>query len=245
MDWMLIAMPILLACLGALGLVLWFLYRPEQGDLRIHLEGGTIDTRGWMVVGTVVVTVLLWLTDFWHGLPASVVALLPAVLLTASSILDRSDLNGLEWNVLILIAGGIALGSGIASTGLDQDLVRWLPIGSGTGALAVMLILMTGTWVLSIFMSNTAASNLILPIGISAAVSMGQPGWVASIGLAIAFSASLAMVLPISTPPNAIAYATQEFEPKDMARMGLTIGVGGILLVALLAHALCAAVLGD
>ncbi len=59
-----------------------------------------------------VVTVILWMTDRWHGLPSAVVALLPAVVLTATGIFTREDLGRLEWSILILIAGGISLGAG-------------------------------------------------------------------------------------------------------------------------------------
>lgn len=85
------------------------------------------------------------------------------------------------------------------------------------------------------FMSNTAAANLLLPVGLSAAATMGAKGGLspAQAALSIALAASLSMVLPVSTPPNAIAYARGEFTTRDMARVALLVGgLAALLIVA-------------
>lgn len=139
----------------------------------------------------------------------------------------------MEWRILILIAGGISLGSGTQVTGLDELMVRWLPLGT-TGGFAMIGVLVAATMVVGTFMSNTAAANLFLPIGLSAAAAL--PGGLVhpvQVALSIAFAASLSISLPISTPPNALAYASREFATREMSRIAIIVGGIGALLIVL------------
>ena len=159
------------------------------------------------------------------------VALLPAIAFTATGVLDQTDVDSLEWDILILIGGGIALGAGMQKTGLDQIVVQAVPLGG-----PFVLVGLVGTTVLvSTFMSNTAAANLLIPIGVSFALrttAASGPDPV-QLGLSIALAASLSMALPVSTPPNAIAYASGELDTADFARAGgLLGGLAVVLIVA-------------
>ncbi len=223
LDWMLVAVPLVLG----LALFTWWLltkfFAPATAGLRLEHAPARLTRRGWLVVAVFTVTVVLWLTDHWHGLPSAVVALLPAVVFTATGIFTREDIGRLEWHILILIAGGISLGT----------VVQWLPVAGGGLWLLAGLVL--ATMVVGSFMSNTAAANLLLPIGLSAAVTTGPAGGLSPVdaALSIALAASLSMVLPVSTPPNAIAYARGEFTTRDMARVALLVGgLAAVLIVA-------------
>lgn len=231
LDWMLVAVPLM----AGLGLFTWLTlakcYSPATAGLRLEHASARLTRRGWLVVAVFVVTVALWMTDRWHGLPAAVVALLPAVALTATGVFTREDLGRLEWSVLLLIAGGISLGAGMQLTGLDRLVVGWLP-ASGGNPLVLLTVLVLATLVLGTFMSKTAAANLMLPVGLSSAALAGSLPPVQA-ALSIALAASLSMALPISTPPNAIAYARGEFTTRDMARVGLLVGGLGALLIVL------------
>ena len=173
------------------------------------------------------VTIGLWLTDQVHGLPTSVVALVPVVGFTTTGIIRRSDINSLEWHILILIAGGIALGVGMKMTGLDQIIVDLIPQNS----MIIFPLLIVVTILLSTFMSNTAASNLLIPLGISFATGLGSSQLSLEIGVGVAFAASMAMALPISTPPNAIAYSKGVLGSKDFTKAGLIIGLIAFFLI--------------
>lgn len=232
LDWMLVAVPLAAVLLLVAWLLLWKFFRPGAADFHLESSAHKIDGRGLYVLVVLTATVGLWLTDQVHGLPSAVVALLPAVAFTATGLLDRRDVNSLEWNILILIAGGVALGVGMQQTGLDQALVAAVPVGGGLllGALVLTTLL------LSTFMSNTAAANLLLPIGISFAAATGAaagPGAV-QLGFSIALAASVSMALPVSTPPNAIAYATGEITGRDFALAGIIIGLLAALLIVAL-----------
>jgi sodium-dependent dicarboxylate transporter 2/3/5 len=225
LDWMLVGVPLMAGLILFAWLLLWRLFPPRMPGLKLGLVAQRPSGRALYVVGVFATTVILWLSEPWHGLPAAVVALLPAIALTAPGILNRDDLNRLPWNILILIGGGIALGAGMQMTGLDHLLVEQLPShGEGPWLLATLVI---ATVVIGTFMSNTAVANLLLPIGISTAGS-GSPVLVA---VSIALAACVSMALPISTPPNAIAYASGEIGTRDLARLGLATGVIAIVWI--------------
>jgi sodium-dependent dicarboxylate transporter 2/3/5 len=229
LQWMLVAMPLTVGMLGvAWGVLRWF-YPPQTEDLTLRAGRPPLSGRGVFVLSVLVLTVGLWLTDRWHGLPTAVVALLPAIAFTATGVLDQTDVDSLEWDILILIGGGIALGAGIQMTGLDQIVVGAVPLGGAS----VGVGLVAATVVLSTFMSNTAAANLLIPIGVSFAMQVLSGGGAGpfQIGLSIALAASLSMGLPVSTPPNAIAYASGELTTKDFAQAGGIIGLLGVVLI--------------
>ncbi|MEL7168582.1 MAG: SLC13 family permease, partial [Bacteroidota bacterium] len=196
----------------------------------LHLQPITsrLTGRGYVVLAVALSTIALWLTEPWHGLPTAVVALLPVVAFTSLGVLNRHDFDALQWNVLVLIAGGLALGVGMRLTGLDVALVQALPTGGATA----LLILTAGTLVLSTFMSNTAAANLVLPIGVSLAMAMGDAASGIEVALCIALVASSAMALPVSTPPNAIAYAQGELTTRDMVMAGTIVSLLALALIA-------------
>jgi solute carrier family 13 (sodium-dependent dicarboxylate transporter), member 2/3/5 len=232
LDWMAVASPLMLG----LALFTWFVlcksFPPGTSALRLEQTRDRPTRPGWVVLGVLVVTVVLWLTGRWHGVPSAVVALLPVVALSAAGVFTRDDLGRIEWSILILIAGGISLGAGMQMTGLDQLAVQWLPT-SGKNNLWLLAALVVATMVLGSFMSNTAAANLLLPGGLAAAAAAGPEGGLhpVHVALSIALAASLAMPLPISTPPNAIAFARGEFATRDMARIALIIAVPAALLI--------------
>ncbi|MEM9664343.1 MAG: DASS family sodium-coupled anion symporter [Bacteroidota bacterium] len=229
LDWMLIAVPLALLLLAVTWGLLAVLFRPVTRGAQLRPQAQRIEPRGWYVIIVIVATIALWLTDRLHGLPTAVVALLPTVAFTATGLLGRRDFNRLEWHILILIAGGIALGVGMQQTGLDQVMVGLIPVEGAW----LLVALVAATIVFSTFMSNTAAANLLLPIGISIALVAEANGGPSAqqLTLCIALAASTAMALPISTPPNAIAYAHGELETRDLALAGSLVSVLAAVLI--------------
>ncbi|MEX2551145.1 MAG: DASS family sodium-coupled anion symporter [Nitriliruptoraceae bacterium] len=225
LDWMLLAVPLMLALLfGA-----WFFVtrRFIPADTTLDLEMTARFNRSpAAIVFTVVagVTVVLWLTEPIHGLSSSTVGFLPVVALLATGVLGPRDLQGLQWHVLWLVAGGIALGAGISGSGLDTWIlgaVAWDRMAAAT----LLGLLALAALALSNVISNSAAANLLVPLALSLATTVAvEPALMAVlVGLACA----LGMALPISTPPNAIAYATGEVPQPAMASTGIVIGVVG------------------
>lgn len=226
-SWMMVAVPLMVVLLAALGWFLLKLYGRSAGaGTGFTLPASRLGKRALWVVGVFVFTATLWLTEGLHGLPASVVSLFPVVALLVGGFVSQKDINRLEWDVLILIAGGLALGYGLSVTELDSRIVAILPSGKVGMGLIAMLVM--ATFILSTLISNSAVANLLLPIGLAAAY--GQPGLLA-VMLPIALTASLAMGLPVSTPPNAMAYARGELTASDMAKAGIPIGLFGVGLI--------------
>jgi sodium-dependent dicarboxylate transporter 2/3/5 len=230
LDWMLVAVP--LVCVLALlaWIVLYRVFPPSTGNLRLELKHSRLTRHGWLVVGVFVVTVALWMSDRWHGLPAALVALLPSVVLTTTRVFTRDDLAQIDWSVLILIAGGISLGTGMQMTGLDDVVGGWIQTDN---RLARILALVFGTVLVGTFMSNTAAANLFLPIGLGAAAlaTANTSLHPVQAAMCIALAASMSMALPISTPPNAMAHARGEFSTLEMVRVTLIISITGALAI--------------
>ncbi|MGJ4789684.1 SLC13 family permease [Leptospira koniambonensis] len=239
-TWMLLAVPLLIILLFAA----WFwLLRafPASEGLTLSLRYETISEEGSekklrFVLFGFLATVLLWLTESFHGIPAGVVALFPLLLFTSFGILESNDLRSLEWDVLILVAGGIALGTGIEKSGAGIWFGELIGKQAGPGeSLWVLGIFFSIGLFLSTFLSNTATANLLVPLALPVAALLlpGNESYAIQLVLGSALGASLAMSLPVSTPPNAVAYAVGGFEIKDMAKVGVKIGIFGLILVLL------------
>lgn len=230
-GWMLLAVPLMLVVLL---FAWWFLTRryiaadtPLTLQLSADFDRSPAAILFYLIAGA---TVLLWLTEPFHGISSSTVGFLPVVALLATQVMGADDIRRLQWPVLWLVAGGIALGAGIGNSGLDVwlvGLVAWdaLP-------LTLLLFLLVGVSLgLSTVISNSATANLLVPLALSLAI--GLPIDPTAVGVMVALACALAMALPISTPPNAVAYATGEVQTREMVVSGIVIGGFGALLLAL------------
>lgn len=233
LKWLLIGLPpaTLLSILG------WFYLQgryPAQlavldvGQLlRSKPKSGPAPAPAWRRVLVVVVgltTVVLWMTGSFHRAPTAVVSLLPVVAFTTAGVLGVDDMRSLPWDVLLLLAGGLALGASVEETGLARWLVSLLPLDS-LGILGLALALAYFTAILSNLMSNTATAGVLIPVAIGMA-----PGAEGQLALTLALSASTAMCLPIATPPGALVFATGQVEAREFVAPGLLLGIVGPLL---------------
>ena len=233
-QWMIVMMPyaILLLIIGWFFLKKMFPFKAKTIDLKIEGEVKK-DWRTVVVAVTFIVTVLLWLLDRVTGINANAVAMLPIAVFAVTGVIKAKDLQGLSWDVLWMVAGGFALGLALNSSGLAEAAIDSIPFGSFS-PLVILGVSGVICYPLSNFISNTATSALLVPILAMVSKGMGNSlgaiGGVATILIGIAISASCAMCLPISTPPNAIAYSTGLVEQKQMLRIGLLMGIIGMVL---------------
>ncbi|MCB1161703.1 MAG: DASS family sodium-coupled anion symporter [Candidatus Krumholzibacteriia bacterium] len=227
LAWMAGAFPLMLLML-AIAYALLLAFFPLGGSaFTLDLPAGGPASRRGLVYGTFAVTVLLWLSDAVHHIPSALVALLPVCVFSVAGLFDKEHLRDLAWDILLLIGGGLALGVGIQATGLGESVVRVLAL-DGLPPLAALAIVGAAMALLATVISHTASANVILPLALTVAAA-----WPARMGVAAALCASLGMALPISTPPNAIAYGSERLSVRDMARVGALITVLGILLTVL------------
>ena len=119
-GWMVFAIPLMVMMLLLGWVLLIMFYPPPRGrlDLKWAHNRQKPGPKQWIVYATFSVTVGLWVTSHWTGIPIAAVALLPVVVFTATRLLDRYDINHLDWDILLLMAGGLALGSGMKTSGL-------------------------------------------------------------------------------------------------------------------------------
>lgn len=229
-DWMLIAVPLQLIYLVVIAVVLYFLFRPRHSGIQAEIAPqGKPSRREWTVLGIGGLTVMLWLTSRLHGVPDSIVALVPVVLLLGSGLLGVREFRGLRWDVLMLIGGGLALGVGMRESGLSDYIVSALAVGSLPPAL-IMLVFLSLTALLTTFMSNTATAALLIPVVGGVGARMGLE---AMLVIGVGVAASLAMALPVSTPPNAIAYGQGGIRVRDMFLAGGLITLLAVVITAL------------
>lgn len=225
-QWMMIGIPGTLSIIGLAWLLLLFLYR---GKAEVEAPEKTSSPLVWTpatitVVAGAVLTVLGWVTTSWHGQSAGTVAMIPLILFFGTGILKVGDLRSLSWDVLMLMGGGLCLGAAIAKSGLAEWVVGLLPV-EGVGIYGITVAFGFLACFMSSIMSNTATANLLMPIILGLSLEPLSP-----ILVGVAFACSLAMPLPISTPPNAMAFSSGEIRVKDMVRPGLILTVIGVVL---------------
>ncbi|MEZ4985273.1 MAG: SLC13 family permease [Saprospiraceae bacterium] len=181
-------------------------------------DGGRLRKR--IVIVTLGVTLLLWLTGRIHGIPPAAVSGIPIIVFTMVSIITGEDVRTLPWDTLMLVAGGLSLGLAIQDIGLSDYFVSQLQHLSVATWLVVPTVFALMTVVMSNVMSNTAAATILMPIG---AIWPGLHP--AVLPLAIGLAASCALFLPVSTPPNAIVYATGRVTQQDFRFGGIIVGL--------------------
>ena len=136
--------------------------------------------------------------------------------------------EGIEWGTLILFGGGLAMGSMMYKTGLSAwigDLIVG-SMGGSVSQVTIVAVFSVMALLLSELTSHTAATNMIGPLAITVAVSAGLSPIPVAVGIAL--SASLGFMLPVSTPPNAIVYATGYIPITKMLSTGVYIDIIGI-----------------
>ncbi|MFA6884761.1 MAG: SLC13 family permease, partial [Paludibacteraceae bacterium] len=233
-EWAVVMIPFVIVILLFSWQLLLRLFPFSTDKIEIEIEGTyRKDTKSVIVYVTFALTVILWMLDKVTGLDANVVALIPVAVFCVTGILTKDDLREISWDVLWLVAGGFALGVGLSDTGLAKHMISAIPFDTWS---PVLVIVGSGflCCLMSEFMSNTATAALLMPILAAVGVGMGgtlEPyGGMSSLLVGIAVSASLAMALPISTPPNALAHSTGLTQQKDMAKVGIIVGVVGMVL---------------
>ncbi|MBR0314551.1 MAG: SLC13/DASS family transporter [Bacteroidales bacterium] len=228
-EWMMFMFPLVIVLL----IISWFIIKKmfpfTQKTVELKIEGEM--KKGWqttVVIVTFFVTVLLWLLDSFTGINTYTVALIPFVVFALTGVIHRRDLEEINWSVIWMVAGGFALGYGLNASGLANLAVKSIPFGDFS---PVLILVISGLicYMLSNFISNSATAALLMPILAVVCTAMGDSlnviGGTSTVLIGVAIAASSAMILPISTPPNALAFATNLVQQKDMSKIGIIVGL--------------------
>jgi sodium-dependent dicarboxylate transporter 2/3/5 len=234
LDWMKFGIPVsfALTAIGCIALIR--IYIKDTTPISLDFledtkpEAAVESTLKRKIVAAVIfITVGLWLTTSLHGLTVASICAVPLVILTVTRVLEGKDIQGIPWDTLLLVAGGLSLGIALEQTGLLNHYAEML-ISMKLNSMILIFVFAYLTMLVSNIMSNTAASTVMIPLGMAI-----LPDMKLEVAMIIAISASTAMFLPVSTPPNAIAFSTGLVEQKDFRLGGILVGLLGPLLAIL------------
>ena len=145
----------------------------------------------------------------------------------------KDGVEGIEWGTLLLFGGGLAMGALMYTTGLSAWIGTGITefLGGHPSEWVFVGVFCVAALILSELTSHTASTNLIAPIAIGAALSLGFNPIPVAIGIAL--SSSLGFMMPVSTPPNAIVYASGYVPITKMIKSGVIIDIIGITVVTI------------
>lgn len=226
LQWVSMTLPLALIILFVSIMVIWFFFPPKSKILMPKLQPITLNKNGIKVLLGAVGMIALWLTSPFHKLPESLVALMGVSYFVAFELLELKDIKSIEWDVLFLMWGGLALGEAMITSKLIPNLFENIHQMSGNFWLFVVFCILS--MILSSFMSNTATASLLLPIIVYFPLENKI-----LLSIVIALCCSLTLTFPISTPPNALAYAMRTFSTKDMFKSGFIISVFALIIIIL------------
>lgn len=234
-QWMLIMGPLVIILLLICWRVILYFFPFSKKTIELEIKGEI--HRGWrmyVVIATFIITILLWIIPKEvTGINTNTVSMIPMGIFAITGVINAKDLQQIDWSVIWMVAGGFALGLGMNGSGLADVAIESIPFGSWS---PIVILIVSGLicYFLSNFISNTATAALLMPILAVVCRAMGNKldviGGTSTVLIGVAIAASTAMCLPISTPPNAIAYSTGLIEQKDMLKAGLTCGLISIIL---------------
>ncbi len=233
-EWMLIMVPLVAVLLFISWGLLKAIFPFSQKTVDLEIEGEMKKGKNTtIVIITFIITVLLWLTDSITGINSNTVALIPVGVFAMTGVLTKYDLEEINWSVLWMVAGGFALGYGLNASGLAENAVKTIPFGDFSPFL-ILVISGVICYILSNFISNSATAALLMPILAVVCSAMGDKlaaiGGTPTILIGVAIAASSAMILPVSTPPNALAFSTNLVQQKDMVKIGVIVGIISMVL---------------
>ena len=233
-QWMMFMIPLVIVLLLISWRLLLKMFPFTQKTIELNIDGGMQKGfHSWVVIATFILTVALWLSDRFTGINANTVAMIPFCIFALTGVINKRDLEQINWSVIWMVAGGFALGYGLNASGLAANAVESIPFGEFS---PLLILLMGGAicYTLSNFISNSATAALLMPILAVVCGAMGDKlapiGGTGTILIGVAIAASSAMILPISTPPNALAFATGYVQQKEMSKIGIIMGVISMVL---------------
>ena len=233
-EWMMFMVPLVAVLLFISWMLLRKMFPFTQKTVELKIEGGMKkNTQTYIVIVTFFVTVALWICEKWTGINSYTVALIPFVVFSLTGIINKNDLEEINWSVIWMVAGGFALGYGLNQSGLAALAIESVPFGDFS-PLVILLISGVICYLLSNFISNSATAALLMPILALVCTAMGDKlapiGGTPTVLIGVAIAASSAMILPVSTPPNALAYSTNLVDQNDMSKIGIIVGVTSMVL---------------
>lgn len=255
--WMMVGIPLMILALASCYFVITrILFRNHlpsiQGSAELIqrklTELGKLSKEEKLVLSVFSVTCFFWifrqnlngmigknlLDDTTIAMAGGVIMfLVPVNLGEQKFLLDWSDMKELPWGILLLFGGGLCLADGMEKSGLVQIVGNYFSNQSGISTSVLIFSLTAISMGLTELMSNVALVTIFVPVvfGIADGFHL-NPIWLA---MPVTFAASCAFMMPISTPPNAVLFATGYIKMRDMIRTGLLLNLFCLIIITILA----------
>lgn len=245
-DWLKYGTPIMAGMIPMTIIVLLLLFRPKLNvkvDTNIQTE--KLNAKQYLTIGIFLVTALCWITGSWLNPFVSdilnietikdfdsIVAMTAAILICTLNVASWKQVqDNTDWGVLMLFGGGLTLSAVLTSSGASKAMVDAVVfLIDGKHFYLIGFLVATFIIFLTEFTSNTASAALLVPIFIAIAQTLNMDPL--GLSMIIGLGASCAFMLPVATPPNAIAYGTGMVEQKSMVRAGIVLNIVSIILIA-------------
>lgn len=248
-EWVIFISPLSIALLFMLWLYLSFgishkTERINQKKLKLKYESlGKFSNKEKVSLSILILAALLWIfkikiNNFLDiNLNDSGIALFSAILFFILPVNKKMDVilgfdwfKNIPWNVLILFGGGLSMASLVMETGLANELSKNIVFLNQLSLLLIIFILTFLTSLFTEFTSNTATTFLLLPLLGTFAINSDIN--VVTVILPVVLAASCAFMMPISTPPNAIVFSTNQINISFMIKTGLVMNIISILMIS-------------
>lgn len=270
-QWMLVGVPLAAVFMVLAWLVLVTVFKPEMKEIpggreliQDELKGMGSMSRAEITAGLVfLAAALAWIfvpviSDWmgWeHNIDDATIAITAAMLMyilpadnRGTRVMDWEHTKEVPWDVLLLFGGGLALSSMFDKSGLSL----WIgEMARGLGKLPLVLLVAAVALVILVlteFTSNTATAAAFLPIMGGVAVGIGLTATndmnILFLTAPVALAATSAFMLPVATPPNAIAYGSGYVRIGDMVKGGVWLNLVGVILITIVTFALLVPVFG-
>jgi len=232
-GWMQQTLPFVALALLFTWLLLLLFNKPEIERIRFTYRPRPVDREQKLLMLIFTVTVLGWLSTQLTGISTYAIALIPVIGLFALRLLDDSDLAAISWPTLLLFGGGLSLGSAVNRVGIDSWLASLVEASiTGVPLFVALLGLVFCGILVTMVASNTASAAILIPLMLPLSDSLGID--TRSIAMLVAIGVSLDFMMPVGTPPNAIAYSTGVVNVRQMVGNGFRVNIGtGLILVTL------------
>lgn len=271
LQWMMVGTPVSIVFIGIAWFVLTRVFKPEMDEIpggremideeirkmgpitRPEITAGIIfavAAVSWIAI-PLLVDAFDWsvtIADAAIGITAAVVMFIVPVNKRGTRVMDWDHAKAVPWDVLLLFGGGLALSSMITTSGLSL----WIgEMAAGLDALPIVLMVFCVAAIILIlteFTSNTATAATFIPVMGGVAVGMGlgsdDPINILFLIIPVTFASTCAFMLPVATPPNAIAYGSGYVTAGDMLKGGLWLNIIAVFLITLAVFALAVPIFG-
>lgn len=249
-DWLKYGMPAMIGLMPLMLLTMFLVFKPK---LKIKIETKQeiekLNRNQYITIAIFATTALCWifgtyLNEFISNILNinkieefdAVVAMTAAALICVTNVASWKQVqDNTDWGVLMLFGGGLTLSAILKNSGADKAMVDAIVVLiEGKNYYLIGLLVATFIIFLTEFTSNTASAALLVPIFISIAEALNMNPL--GLSLIIGLGASCAFMLPVATPPNAIAYGTGMVNQRDMIRAGFVLNVFSIIFISLIAY---------